>query len=75
MTVAKDKGPYNFNLLVHQWPTRVAEARAQEPLLVWIRGGKLSAGDFLTGEYALGDVAEALRVTQEPLSIKTLLRF
>jgi threonine dehydrogenase-like Zn-dependent dehydrogenase len=75
ITVAKDTGPYNFNLFVHQWPTRVAEAGAQEPLVEWIRAGKLSARDFVTGEYPLGDVLAALRATQEPTSIKTLLRF
>ena len=35
----KIRGPYNFNLLIHQWPTRSREAAAQEPLCAWIAEG------------------------------------
>jgi len=73
--VAKDTGPYNFNLFVHQWPTRVAEAAAQKPLVEWIRKGKLSSDHFLTKEFSIREVAKALKATEEPTSIKTLLRF
>jgi hypothetical protein len=38
----KARGPYNFNLLVHQWPTRRYEAAAQEPLCEWLRQGRLA---------------------------------
>jgi len=75
ITVAKDTGPYNFNLFVHQWPTRVAEAAAQEPLIKLIRKGRLSHTDFLTKEFQIRDIAQALKATEEPTSIKTLLRF
>ncbi len=75
ITVAKDSGPYNFNLFVHQWPTRAAEAAAQEPLIELIRKGELSHTQFLTREFPIGDAAQALKATEEPTSIKTLLRF
>jgi threonine dehydrogenase-like Zn-dependent dehydrogenase len=75
ITVAKDTGPYNFNLFVHQWPTRVTEAAAQTPLIEWIRAGMLSHGDFLTAEYPIREAAKAMKATEEPGSIKTLLRF
>jgi len=35
ITVEKGKGPYNFNLFVHQWPTRHRERAAQRPLCEW----------------------------------------
>jgi len=75
LTIAKDSGPYNFTLFVHQWPTRAAEAAAQTPLLEWIRQGAISHADFLTGEFPLLEAARALRATEDPGAIKTLLRF
>jgi threonine dehydrogenase-like Zn-dependent dehydrogenase len=75
VTVEKDTGPYNFNLFMHQWPTRAGEVAAQEPLIQWLRAGKVSHTDFLTGEFPLRETARALAATQEPSSIKTLLRF
>jgi len=75
ITLEKDTGPYNFNLYWHQWPTRDAEAAAQEPLIEWIRAGKLSHRDFLTGEFPVREVARAMAASQEPEAIKTLLRF
>jgi len=75
ITIAKDSGPYNFTLFVHQWPTRTAEAAAQEPLIEWLRGGQLSHRDFLTGEFPVREVAKALRATEEPGAVKTLLLF
>jgi threonine dehydrogenase-like Zn-dependent dehydrogenase len=75
LNLAKGKGPYNFNLYMHQWPTRAAEAAAQAPLVEWIRAGKLRHQDFVTGVYELGDIAQALAATELPTSIKTMLRF
>jgi threonine dehydrogenase-like Zn-dependent dehydrogenase len=75
LTIAKNTGPYNFNLFLHQWPTRTAEAAAQEPLVDWIRAGKLSHEDFLTAEYPVREAVQALQAAQQPTSIKTLLRF
>lgn len=75
ITVEKDTGPYNFNLFMHQWPTRTAESAAQAPLIEWIRAGTLSHKDFLTAEYPVREAAQAMKATEEPDAIKTLLRF
>lgn len=75
VTIVKDSGPYNFNLFMHQWPTRIREAAAQEPLIEWIRQGRLGDGDFITREFPLPEIGPALEATKEPTSIKTLLRF
>ncbi len=74
-TITWETGPLNFNLFVHQWPTRAAEAAAQEPLIQWIRAGKLSSKDFLSAEFPVREAARALEASQEPTAIKTLLRF
>jgi len=73
--VEKDTGPYNFNLFMHQWPTRTAEAAAQAPLVEWIRSGAISHRDFVSAEYPVRDAAKAQKATAAPDSIKTLLRF
>lgn len=75
IVLEKGRGPYNFNLLMHQWPTREAEAAAQEPLVAWLREGRLSADEFKTGEYPFDQVERALAATGEPTSLKTMLRF
>ena len=75
ITVEKDTGPYNFTLFMHQWPTRTAESAAQAPLIEWIRTGKISHRDFITGEFPVRETARALKATEEPDAIKTLLRF
>ncbi len=75
VTLEKDRGPYNFNLFMHQWPTRTAEAAAQGPLLEWLRKGVLDPDLFLTGQYPVDQVADAITATKGPDAIKTLLRF
>jgi threonine dehydrogenase-like Zn-dependent dehydrogenase len=75
ISVEKHTGPYNFNLLIHQWPTRKWEAEAQEPLCAWIREEALSYSDFLSGEYGVDDVVEAFTSAAAPEPIKTLLRW
>lgn len=75
ITVEKDTGPYNFNLFMHQWPTRTAEAAAQAPLVEWIRAGKISHLDFVSGEYPVQETPRALKATEAPDAVKTLLRF
>jgi threonine dehydrogenase-like Zn-dependent dehydrogenase len=75
ITVEKDRGPYNFNLVMHQWPTRAAESAAQEPLVQWIRDGSISHADFLTAEYPVASIREALEAARAPGALKTLVRF
>jgi threonine dehydrogenase-like Zn-dependent dehydrogenase len=71
----KDRGPYNFNLYIHQWPTRFRESAAQEPLCEWIRQGKLSQDEFLSAEYPVEQAAEAFEQSKTGKPVKTLLRF
>ncbi len=73
ITVQKGLGPYNFNLLMHQWPTRSRERAAMEPLCQWIREGKLSAKEFITHEFKLHQIGEALQAIKSGDVIKALL--
>lgn len=75
VNLQKHKGPYNFNLFVHQWPTRFREAAAQEPLCEWIEFGKLSYKEFISVEYPINQINQAIEQSKTGETIKTLLRF
>ena len=75
LVVQKIRGPYNFNLLVHQWPTRRREREAQAPLCERIRQGKLRAAEFVTHEFAVENIGEALAAARGGQVVKCLLRF
>jgi threonine dehydrogenase-like Zn-dependent dehydrogenase len=71
----KHLGPYNFNLFVHQWPTRSRERAAQEPLVAWVEAGKLSYKEFLSAEFPIQKIVEGLEFVKVNKPIKTLFRF
>jgi threonine dehydrogenase-like Zn-dependent dehydrogenase len=71
----KKEGPFNFNLLIHQWPTRSREAAAQEPLCAWIRQGKLSHQEFLSAEFPIEQIQAAFALSSTGKTLKTLVRF
>ncbi|MBN2473954.1 MAG: zinc-binding dehydrogenase [Pirellulales bacterium] len=75
ITLAKGKGPYNFNLYMHQWPTRYREKTALEPLCQWIRQGKVRSAEFITHEFPLEHIAEALAAVHDGGVVKALLRY
>lgn len=73
--LAKHAAPYNFNLLVHQWPTRAHERAAQEPLCDWIRRGDLSYEEYVTHEFPVEEIGSALAAVQGGEAVKCLLRY
>ena len=75
LTVEKSKGPYNFNLIVHQWPTRWREREAQAPLCAWIREGKLKASDFVTHTFPIEQFDDAVAAVKSGEAVKCLLKF
>jgi len=75
VNLQKQLGPYNFNLLIHQWPTRAREALAQEPLCEWIRQGLLDPAEFISAELPIAQIEQALRLSDTGRTLKTLLRF
>lgn len=75
ITIDKERGPYNFNVLIHQWPTRTAEAAAQDVLVGWIREGKLSHEPFVSGVFSVGDFERAFAATRTERAVKTMITF
>jgi threonine dehydrogenase-like Zn-dependent dehydrogenase len=75
MTIDKSAGPYNFNLIIHQWPTRWREREAQEPLCQWLRQGKIDPAEFITHDMPLEQINEALEQVKQGNVLKALLRY
>ena len=75
ITVEKGKGPYNFNLCMHQWPTRARERAAQEPLCRWIRDGTLRPEDFITHKFPVEQIGDAFQAVKGGRVIKAMLQF
>ena len=75
VTIEKHRGPLNFNLFVHQWPTREQEAAAQEPLCDWINAQKLDCREFITAEFPIADINAALEHAASGQALKILLRY
>ena len=75
ITIQKAKGPYNFNLCMHQWPTRRRERAAQGPLCDWIRAGKIEPEDCITHEFSVEQINDALAAVRRGEVIKALLRY
>ncbi len=71
----KSTGPYNFNLYIHQWPTRFRELAAQKPLVELIKGGKLTYKDFITAELPVDKINEAVKLSRKTQQLKILLRY
>jgi Zn-dependent alcohol dehydrogenase len=46
-----------------------------EPLCQWIRGGQLEAAEFVTHEFPLDRIGEALAAVASGQSLKVLLRY
>jgi threonine dehydrogenase-like Zn-dependent dehydrogenase len=73
--VEKAAGPYNFNLYLHQWPTRSGERAAQGPLCDWIRAGTLDAAEFVTHRFPMQEVAAGLAALTTGTATKVTLGY
>ena len=74
-TVGNALADFNYNLFVHQWPTRLYEKQAQVPLSDWLREGKLAASEFITHRFAIDEIADALEAVRQRKVIKALLSY
>ena len=73
LLLEKGKGPYNFNLVIHQWPTRWRERAAMTPLCEWIKEGKLSAAEFVTHRFNIAELDKALAAVKAGEALKVLM--
>jgi len=66
---------FNFNLFVHQWPTRQFEREAQPQLCQWIREGKLTSKAFITHRFPLEKIADGFAAVRERKVLKALIGY
>lgn len=71
----KSKGDFNFNVLVHQWPTRKYERESQSQLCQWIREGTLTSSEFITHRFPLVQIHEAFDEVARRGVIKALIEY
>lgn len=74
-TLNLSAAPYNFDLHMHQWPTRSEEKAAMTTLAQWIAEGKLSAADFITHRFPIGQIEDALAAVKRGEVLKCVLTF
>ncbi len=75
ITLDKGKGPYNFNLFMHQWPTRRRERAAQEPLCEWLRAGLITPDEFITHRFPVEQIHDGLAAVREGAALKVVLEY
>lgn len=69
------RAPYNFDLHIHQWPTRSEEKAAMTTLAKWIKEGSLSASDFISHRYLIDEIEDALAAVKRGEAIKIVMKF
>ena len=74
-TINNSLADFNYNVFIHQWPTRLYEKEAQGPLCDWIREGKLSSSEFITHTFDIDDIDQALKAVADRKVIKALLTY
>ncbi len=73
--IDKSKADFNFNLFVHQWPTRKYEKESQSQLCQWVREGRLTSADFITHRFPLEDIRSAFDEVARRTVIKALIEY
>ncbi len=68
-------GDFNYNIFVHQWPTRLFEKEAQETLSNWVREGRISGNDFITHRFPIDGINDALEAVSQLKVVKALLTY
>ena len=74
-TLDLSKGPYNFNLHIHQWPTRSEEKAAMSTLSTWIREGRLEASEFISHRFKIDQLQEAVEIVRKGEAVKIVMTF
>ena len=69
------RAPLNFNLHMHQWPTRSEERRSMGLLAEWIESGKLKAEEFVSHRFKISEITEAFEAVRRNKAIKVTLTF
>ncbi len=69
------KAPYNFNLYMHQWPTRKFESAAQNEICKLIRENKVEPDKFITAQFPIQEAEKAFEALKDLNNLKIQLVF
>jgi 2-desacetyl-2-hydroxyethyl bacteriochlorophyllide A dehydrogenase len=73
--IDQSRADQNFNMFVHQWPTRKNERESQVQLCEWIREGRLTSAEFITHRFPLARIAQAFEEVARRGVIKALIEY
>ena len=70
-----EKAPFNWQLIVHQFPDYTKEAAAHEPLCEYIEQGMISSEDYITHELPFDKIETGFKMIEKNQALKVLLYF
>lgn len=73
LTLGTAAAPYNWRLVMHQWPDYALEAAAHELLCEWLREGRLSSEAWITHELPFSRVAEGFELVKGHSALKVVV--
>jgi threonine dehydrogenase-like Zn-dependent dehydrogenase len=68
-----EHAPFNWQIIVHQFPDYTKEAAAHEPLCSYIQQGKISSEDYITHELPFDRFSEGFEAIENNEALKVLL--
>lgn len=71
----KARAPYNWNLLIHQWPTRQYEAQAHQLIVDYARLGIIDFKPFITKKFTIAEYEKAFAMVERNEALKVVLKF
>jgi len=71
--IDKSPGPYNWNLLVHQWPTRRYEGEATRLVADYVRLGVIDFKPFITRKFPFAEYKKAFNLVAKNETLKVVL--
>lgn len=65
--------PYNWQLLFHQFPSKLGEYEANAQILNWIEAGVLNPRDFISDIFDFADILDAFKLVEERKALKKVV--
>lgn len=65
--------PYNWQLLFHQFPSKMGEYEANAQILDWIEAGELDPRDFISDVFDFADILDAFKLVEERKALKKVV--
>lgn len=67
------RAPYNWQLLFHQFPSKIGEYEANAQILNWIEAGVLNPSDFISDVFDFENILDAFKLVEERKAAKKVV--